>query len=254
MVSRKETIAEGVTLYLGDCREVLPMLGQFGAVVTDPPYGIKDKAFDSGRRSGKRTGGDNTWHDESWWDAAIDPEWPRLASAAAPLVAWFGHWRKRGEVEAAMGLPLRAEIIWAKDCHVGPPCPVAMRDERIWLFAKDGIKGRVFDTSVWDVPIIPTWSRKHHKNEKPIALMRRLVDFIDAGTILDPFMGSGTTGVAAVQLGRRFSGIEVEQSHFDVACKRIAEATKQTDLFIERPAPAEQIEWTEMWSKPHERA
>jgi site-specific DNA-methyltransferase (adenine-specific) len=233
------------TLYCGDCLHILPVIVQPGglcidAMVTDPPYGIQDKPFTGGVRSGKRTGGDNTWHDESLWDGAIDPEWPRIVSAFAPVVAWFGHWRKRSEVEASMQMPLRAEIIWAKDCHVGPPCPVAMRDERIWIFGKDGIKGRTFETSVWDVPIIPTWAHKHHKNEKPVALMRRLVDWIEAETICDPFMGSGTTGVACVKSGRRFIGIEQDPHHFDTACRRIEQAYAQPDMFVQPPARATQ--------------
>lgn len=201
LTTRTETLAEGVTLHMGDCREILPTLPRADAVVTDPPYGIQDAAFDGGQRSGKRTGGDNTWHPESWWDKEIDPEWMKLCAAAADTVAWFGQWRKREQIEQIMPLPLRAEIVWAKDCHVGPPCPLAMRDERIWLFARAGIKGSTFETSVWDCPIIPTWAHKNHKNEKPVALMGRLIQFLGCQTIIDPFAGSGTTGVAAVKLG-----------------------------------------------------
>jgi DNA modification methylase len=225
-----------VTLYRGDCREILPTLGKVDAVVTDPPYGISDAPFKGQDRVGKRKGQSNGWHSESWWDASIDPEWVALCCDRADTVAWFGHWRKREEVERAAPFKLRAEIIWSKDCHVGPPCPVAMRDERIWLFAKDGISGKTFETSVWDHPIIPTWSHKHHKNEKPVGLMLRLVRFLGAGAVLDPFMGSGTTGVATVKAGGRFIGCEIDPGHFDIACRRIDDAAKQPDLFAE-PAP-----------------
>ena len=94
--------------------------------------------------------------------------------------------------------PRREWLVWDERLsHVEePPCPVAMRDERIWLFAAEGIVGRTFETSVWDHPIIPTWGFKHHKNEKPVSLMERLVAFLGPASILDPFMGSGTTGVA----------------------------------------------------------
>ena len=231
-MSRVEVIGDA-TLYLGDCREILPLLPKVDAVVTDPPYGIGDAPIKGLGRTGKRTGTVNTWHAESRWDEAIAPEWPRMCAVAADTVAWFGHWRKREEVAANISHPLRAEIIWAKDCHVGPPCPVAMRDERIWLFSANGVKGLTFETSVWDVPIIPTWAHKEHKNEKPIALMERLVAFIDARTILDPFMGSGTTGVACAKLGRKFIGIELEPKYFDIACKRIDDAYKQPRLFKE---------------------
>jgi site-specific DNA-methyltransferase (adenine-specific)/modification methylase len=65
----------------------------------------------------------------------------------------------------------------------------------------------------------------------------------DARTILDPFMGSGTTGVAAVKLGRKFIGIEIEPKYFDIACRRIEEGSRQPDLFIARPAPPVQESW-----------
>ncbi len=219
-------------LYQGDCLDVLPTLTGVDAVVTDPPYGINDRPFAGGVRSGKRTGGDNVWHAASTWDGAIDPAWCTEVCRIAPVVAWFGHWRKREEVAQYMPHPLRAEIVWAKDCHMGPPCPVAMRDERIWLFSASGIEGRTFETSVWDMPIIPTWEFKHHKNEKPIALMARLVRFLtDVGaTVLDPFMGSGSTGVAALREGRNFIGIEKDAAHYRTAQKRIANA--QPPLFV----------------------
>jgi site-specific DNA-methyltransferase (adenine-specific)/modification methylase len=229
------------TLYLGDCREILPTLGKIDAVVTDPPYGIEDAPIQGQGRTGKRRGGNNIWHAESWWDKELDPEWMRLCAASSDVIAWFGHWRKREQVERAMLLPLRAEIVWAKDCHVGPPCPVAMRDERIWLFGTSGIKGKTFETSVWDQAIIPTWEHKHHKNEKPVALMSRLICFLDPQTVLDPFMGSGTTGVAAVQLGRRFIGIEIEPKYFDIACRRIEDAASRPRLPFDPPQKPTQI-------------
>jgi len=238
-LSRVETIGDA-TLYLGDCREILPTLGKVDAVVTDPPYGIADAAIQGQRRTGKRVGAVNTWHPESWWDKELDAEWMTLVAAATDTVAWFGHWRKREQVERAMPLPLRSEIIWAKDCHVGPPCPVAMRDERIWLFSATGIQGKTFETSVWDQAIIPTWGYKNHKNEKPVPLMARLIRFLDPQTILDPFMGSGTTGVAAIKLGRKFIGIEIEPKYFDIACRRIEEAARQPDMFIERQPELQQ--------------
>src|SRR5690242_12595127 len=114
LMNRTETLAEGVILHLGDCREILPTIPRADAVITDPPYGIEDAAFDGGKRSGKRTGGDNTWHAESWWDKDIDPEWMRLCASAADTVAWFGQWRKREQVTQGMPLPLRSEIVWAK--------------------------------------------------------------------------------------------------------------------------------------------
>lgn len=238
-MSRVEHIGDA-TLFLGDCLEILPTLGKVDAVVTDPPYGIADAPFvTSQTRVGKRAGGSNKWHPPSDWDKQLNPAWGCVCDSA-PIVAWFGQWRKRHDVEAFMNWPLRAEIVWAKDCHMGPPSPVAPRDERIWLFAENGMTGQTFETSVWDCPVIPTWTHKEHKNEKPVALMSRLVRWIGAQTILDPFMGSGTTGVACAKLGRKFIGIEIEPKYFDIACRRIEDAYKQPDMFIERPKPPKQ--------------
>ena len=199
---------EWVTLYHGDCREILPTL-KADVVATDAPYGISDAPDMTPNRKGKRAGGVNTWHAASDWDKEIDPEWCRLVCDAAPVVAWFGNWRMRSTVEAAMRYPIRAEIVWAKDTHVGPPCPLAMQDERIWLFSAAGLVGRQFDTTVWHEPIIPTWSKKWHKNEKPLNLMMRLLRWLPDGVVLDPFAGSGTTLRAAKDLGRKAIGIEL---------------------------------------------
>jgi DNA modification methylase len=229
----------GVELYLGDCLEIMPHLESVAAVITDPPYGIKDAPIKGQGRTGKRAGAVNTWHPESEWDAAINPAWCVAVCEKTELVAWMGHWRKRGEVEAAMTHPIRAEIVWAKDCHVGPPCPVAMQDERVWLFSPKGIKPKEFSTSVWSVPIIPTWSHKEHKNEKPVPLMARAIRLLtDAGeTVLDPFMGSGSTIIAAIRSGRKAIGIEKDPEHFKNAVERIKRELAQGDLFLGQNAP-----------------
>lgn len=220
----------------GDCLDVLRGMpdASVDAVITDPPYGIQDKANPKPDRQGKRVGKANTWHPPSHWDNAIDPEWGRQCARVAPVILWFGHWRKRAIVEASIPYPIRCEIVWAKNTHVGPPCPVAMQDERLWVFSADAIKVREFATSVWSVPIIPTWAHRHHKNEKPVALMAKAIRvFTDAGaTVLDPFAGSGTTGVAASQEGRRFIGIEREAAYVEIARKRIADAQAQMSLGV----------------------
>ncbi len=214
----------GVVLFHGDCRDILPALTA-DAVVSDPPFGISDKPFEMGVRTSGRRGGDNTWHPESDWDKAIEPEWMPLCLASAPVVAWFGHWKARAQVEAHAGMPARAEIVWAKDMHCGPPCPVARQDERIWLFSKAGIQCKRFDTTVWNEPVIPTWSKKLHKNEKPLRLMRRLVSLLlsPGQKLIDPFMGSGSTVVAAKEMGVLAIGIDKDERHVETAAKRLAQ-------------------------------
>lgn len=214
----------GITIYHGDCREVLPTIGAADLIATDPPYGISDTPFIGQDTKGRRRG-DNTYHPPSDWDGSIDPEWPRLCAQGAPVVAWFGNWRKRVEVADACPHQLRCEIIWAKDMHVGPPCPAAMQDERIWIFGRDGIKPRRFETTVWSVPVIPTWGHKRHRNEKPLKLMTRLVSWLsDAGQlVVDPFIGSGTTLVARKELGRRAIGIDISEAHCETAARRLSQ-------------------------------
>lgn len=231
---REERIG-GQRLILGDCLEVMPTLGPVDAVVTDAPFGISDAPIKGQGRTGKRVAGEATWFKPSDWDKSLDPAFGAVCDVA-PIVAWFGQWRKREEVAGFMKWPLRGEIIWAKDCHVGPPSPLAARDERIWIFAENGVKGATFETSVWDHPIIPTWSHKNHKNEKPVSLMQRLLMWLPAQTILDPFLGSGTTLVACQKLGRSGIGIELDPDYFEIACRRVDEATRQPDLFV-APAP-----------------
>jgi site-specific DNA-methyltransferase (adenine-specific) len=86
--------------------------------------------------------------------------------------------------------------------------------------------------------------RTEHPSQKPVDLLIWLLKTytLHEQTILDPFMGSGTTGVAAVKLGRKFIGIEIEPKYFDIACRRITDALKQPDLFIEKPKPAQPLE------------
>lgn len=213
----------GITLYCGDAKDLLPTL-RADAVVTDAPFGIGDAPLAMGTMGGKRRG-DNTWHDESDWDRELDPALMPLCLAAAPVVAWFGHWNKRELVEQHAGMRARAEIVWAKDMHCGPPCPVARQDERIWLFSASGITCKRFDTSVWHESVIPTWRKKLHKNEKPLALMKRLVMLLadSQQLIIDPFMGSGTTIVAAKALGVRAIGCDLSERDCETTAKRLAQ-------------------------------
>ena len=82
---------------------------------------------------------------------------------------------------------------------------------------------------------------KKHPTQKPIRVMEWCLGFLpNAGTILDPFMGSGTTGVACAKLGRKFIGVEINEQYFDIACKRVQKAYDQPDLFVEPPAKAKQ--------------
>jgi site-specific DNA-methyltransferase (adenine-specific) len=221
--TRVEKLARGVTLYLGDCREVLPTLGMVDHVITDPPFGA---ATHAGARSQNSL-------DVSIIDfAAITGDDLAALSRtfvglAARWVLMTCEWRHAASLESA-GLPLIRLGVWVKPN--GAPQFSGDRPgmgwEAIALLHRKGRKrwNGGGHHAVWTCPI----ERGEHKTQKPIRLLHNWVcAFTDIGeTILDPFMGSGTTGVAAVQLSRKFIGIEIEPRYFDIACRRISEALK----------------------------
>lgn len=207
------------TLYLCDCMEVLPTLGRVDAVITDPPYGlgkVLDRTPSSKTRWSKHFGdGAPSWDTETT-DAAI-----ALAITLAPVsIVWGGQF---------YGLPIgRCWLAWNKIIRNWSSSEM----ELAWTNIERANKA--FDYSHGQ---LATEGKHFHPTQKPVPLMLWCVE--QAGkpeTILDPFMGSGTTGVAAIQLGRKFTGIEREPKYFDIACERIARAQAQGQLF-EPPAP-----------------
>jgi DNA modification methylase len=216
---RKEVIGDCV-LYLGDCLEVLPQLGKVDAVVTDPPYGLGDKWTSGGR--GKwplvdrdmRAGGGS-------WDAATSDGVSRALEVSEKFIVWGGNYYNLP--------PTRGWLVWDKIVRNFSTGHV----ELAWTNLDQPI--RAFNYSHGELAT----EGKQHPTQKPLPLMRWCLSFLpDAETILDPFMGSGTTGVACVQLQRKFIGIELDPDYFDIACKRIEEAYKQPSLFpAEKPKP-----------------
>ena len=227
---RKETIGDA-TLYLGDCTTILPTLPKVDAVVTDPPY---DERTHTRARSLKGGGS----------DIAIDFAWlsdfehlePMFGRSAGWVIA-FCALEQLGAYQVAAGPErwMRAAV-W--DRPDGTPQisgdrpgqgaeGIAVMHSRetkpSWLGG--GSRG------LWRFP--RNKDQCGHPTAKPVPLMERLVSLFAAegATILDPFMGSGTTGVACANLGRKFIGIEIEERYFDIACERIAAAYAQGRLF-----------------------
>lgn len=213
-MSRIEQLAEGVTLYLGDCREILPTLGKVDAVVTDPPYGICINK--SNRLSVSRGHGGESWDDE-----AADMSW--LVPMAVPSIVWGGNYFDFP--------PTRAPLVWDKNN--------AGRDfadfEMAWTNLDMVARRIVYRPMNMD-------GGKLHPTQKPIEVMHWCVSHLpaDCKLILDPFMGSGTTGVACAKVGKHFVGIEREPKYFDIACRRIQAALDAPDMFVEAPKPAKQ--------------
>jgi DNA modification methylase len=219
-MSRVEHIGNAV-LHLGDCREILPTLGKVDAVVTDPPYGMKWNT-DSSRFSGgqpssafKRGRGRSDWGAIAEDDQAFDPA-PWLAF---PKVVLWGsnHYAER--------LPVGTTLVWIKRSDAG--FGSFLSDAEVaWMKGGHGVYCRR------DTSLASHTRERHHPTEKPIGIMRWCIEKTGVSQmILDPFMGSGTTGVAAVQMHRQFLGIEREPKYFDIACKRIEDAQRQGSLF-----------------------
>lgn len=230
---RVEQIGDA-TLYLASCHDVLPTLGNVHAVVSDPPYGI---AFAHGGNN--RSGIGKGKYATKFAKVAIAGDEKKfdplpLLSAAPIQILW-------GANHYADLLPASASwFIWDKRAasqHTNDfaDCELA------WTNRK-GV-ARVFRHQ-WDgmMKASERGEPRHHPTQKPIELMRWCLEQIpDAKVILDPYMGSGTTGVACAKLGRKFVGIEIDEGYFDIACERIRKAYQQPDMFIERPRPAEQL-------------
>jgi site-specific DNA-methyltransferase (adenine-specific) len=241
-MTRIETIGDA-TLYLGDCRDILPALEGVDHVVSDPPYGdtathqnhLSKITLRNGEPAGQALGFagisaeellalTQTWVETARRWVVFSCEWKHLHRLdEAGLLVRFGIWRKPDGAPQFTGD--RPGMGWEAIaiCHrPGRKKWNGGGKHAVWTFPKGAGDG--------------------HPTQKPVPFVSQLVlDFTDEGeTILDPFMGSGTTGVACAKLGRKFIGIEIEPKYFDIACRRIEQAYKQPDMFIERPLPPKQ--------------
>jgi DNA modification methylase len=214
MTWREETIGRA-RLICADCREVLPTLGKVDAVVTDPPYGIGE---DGGKFRG-RLGQNIKVLPKLGWDKQrpANDVFPLLLQAGEHQVIWGGNYF------ADLLPPSKGWLYWQK----------LMGGD----FADGELAWTSRDKALREFTCCPKGKGGDHPTQKPVALMKWCINFFpDARTILDPFMGSGTTGVAAVQMQRDFIGIEREPAYFDIACRRIEDAQRQGSLFNEEAA------------------
>ena len=222
------------TLYLGDCMEVLPTLGKVDAVITDPPYGIG----------------------MAEWDKVVPIEWfgealQLLTDEGAAYVFGNALTLSSFQVHWASSIKWKARIVWCyedgprnaaawtskhEDClfyagkrhRMNTPSEPSIHNDPRW-----GDKRLMGD--VWRVPrVLGTYAeREQHPTQKPVDLMKLPIEAstVKGALVLDPFMGSGSTGDACAQTGRKFIGIEREERYFEIACKRIERAYAQGKLF-----------------------
>jgi DNA modification methylase len=203
-----------VTLYNADCRDVLPTLGKVDAVISDPPYGIADCWKGGGGHGWNRARSETEARNE--WDAE------------APSEDLFDALRKIGSVQAFWGgnyyrLPIsRGWLVWNK-----PERNFTLSEAEL-AWTSRAMPMRVFDYRRSDPD-------RTHPTQKPVALMAWTLEQCrvpEGATVLDSFMGSGTTGIACIRTGRRFVGIEKDPAHYATALARIQRELSQGDLFL----------------------
>ena len=239
-MTRVETIGRA-TLYLGDCRDILPTLGKVDHIITDPPYSERTHISHDARADTERR-----------HDGALVKQlgYAALSPSAADDLAELFHSSSDGWV------------VWITDANLAPvigdkmeslgrtrflPLPYFHPGRSVRL-AGDGpsswtdwiVVSRTKAQAKWGTlrggyVAGPGWDDKQRMGGKPTRLMELVVtDYSRPEELVcDPFMGAGTTGVAAVKMGRNFVGIEIDPDAFDIACKRIEQAQRQGDLFIE---------------------
>lgn len=200
------------TLYLGDCREILPTLTPCDLILTDPPYGI-GIAANPVRQA----------HERMEWDAEAPAAWlfGLMQEKAKNLIVWVGNYFPLP--------PSQTFLVWDK---MQPENFSLAMCEQAWCSFKKPAKMHRLSVTSYE---------KEHPTQKPVRLMEWCIDHApEAETICDPYMGSGTTGVAAANMGKRFIGIEREPKYFDIACKRIEDAQRQASMFEQPEARAVQ--------------
>lgn len=239
-------------LYLGNCLEIMPSIGAVNHVISDPPY--EDELHAAFGKKIDRNDGDHLPRSANMLKplefsgingirsevarlaVSVSSGWVILFTLAEGVRAW------RDDIQAA-GAKWDTTCFWIKP------------DSSPRFNGQGPARGAECFVTAWCAPGYRSWNAGgkrgiythltnhrdrdgRHPTEKPIPLMKEIVcDFTKPEqTILDPFMGSGTTGVACAQMGRRFIGIEMDPSHFEVACERIRKAYLQPDMFVSQPA------------------
>ena len=226
-------------LYLGDCLTILPTLGKVDAVVTDPPYGVQAKLNSkTAKRAAWSISGERRKNAYGTFDDSVE----YIREKVLPAFS------------LALSMSKRAVVTPGNRCFTLYPMP-----DSFGVFfqpASIGLQrwGRCDSQPILYYGAFPHDARKipgnscsfvmtesqepnGHPCPKPIRAWKKIVAAasLPNETVLDPFMGSGTTGVACVKLGRRFIGIEIEEKYFQIACRRIEDAYRQGDMFLEPP-------------------
>ena len=240
-MSHKPTIIGDCTLYQGDCLEIMPTLDKVDAVVTDPPYMLVSGGLTRADMGGKfnadqyDNGGAIVPCNIEWADF-MPPIFESLKdNAHAYVMANNRHVQNMLNSAEVAGFRFHNLLVWNKG--TATPNRWYMKNLEYTGFFYKGKAFIINDCGSTQLHKIPNILNAEHPTEKPSELMAVYIgNSTQRGeTILDPFMGSGTTGVACAKMGRKFIGIELEPKYFDIACNRIEKAYDQPDLFMLPP-------------------
>lgn len=215
----EKVIIGNAELYCGDCAVILPQLDNVDLILTDPPYGINEAAGKNKSRTKAAAAKD---YGNDTWDSKPPSRW------------LFDLMREKSKNQIIFGgnyfelPPTKCFLVWDKD-NTGDfaDCELA------WTNLNKAVRIKKWR---WNGMLQENMKKKElreHPTQKPSAIMEWAISLAPTETcsILDPFMGSGTTGVACHKMGKRFIGIERERKYFDIACRRIEDAQKQDDMF-----------------------
>lgn len=225
-IIREERIGD-CRLIQGDCLEVMPALGRFDALITDPPYGIGEGGDKNRSRGVMASVGD---YKSEKWDSETNQAAIDFARGLSRWqIVFGGNYYRLPETSCW--------LVWDKQNGANDfaDCELA------WTNLPKAVR-RIYWR--WHGMIRKGSDVRQHPTQKPVGVMSWCIEHLpaDAETILDPFMGSGTTGVACVKLGRKFTGIELDPDYFDIAVERITKAYEQPDLFVEAEKAPEPVQ------------
>ena len=225
----KPVIIGDATLYLGDCMDVLPTLGRFDAVITDPPYGV-ELSGKTNKWAPEKTGGYLSFEDTP--ENVLENIIPRFALALSlssrgcitPGNRMAHSYPKPDAMGGIFNTCGAGSGKWGFECFAP-----------IYYYGKDPFltSGLGRRPNGWNQPVNDHSEKNGHPCPKPLGMMLWMVcrASLSGEHILDPFMGSATTGIAAIKTSRKFTGIEREPKYFDIACERIERAYSQGQLF-----------------------
>jgi len=207
-------------LYHADCVDVMPFLDKVDAVVTDPPYGIGEAAGKNksrGKLAVSKDYGDDDWDNEPCSPLLIS----MIRNISTNQIIFGGNYFELP--------PTKCWLIWDKENGSSDFADCEMA----WTNLNKAVRLIKF---MWNGMLRKNNEpRGDHPTQKPVEVMRWCIGHlpVNSTSILDPFMGSGTTGVASVKMGKSFIGIEREKKYFDIACQRIRDAYSQPDMLLE---------------------